>query len=269
MISLVDTHCHLWLHSEPGLALERAKQAGVGRVVVPGIDLESSRLAVRLAEEHEQVFAAVGIHPHNASDCNDSAVDRLRELSASEKVVAIGEIGLDFYRDHSPRKSQRFALEAQLELAREAGLPVIIHNRESGEELFQVLLEWAPTVPRALQARVGVLHAYASDEANAKAAIGAGFFIGVAGPVTYPNATPLRKAIKGLPRQRLVLETDTPYLPPQPHRGKQNEPAYLPIIADKLSAVVGGDLDKVIADTSSNAARLFAWTNGNPDDSIS
>ena len=266
---LVDTHCHLWLHSEPNLALERAMRAGVGRVVVPGIDLETSRLAIQLAEEHEQVFAAVGIHPHNASDCDDAAVDRLRELSASDRVVAIGEIGLDFYRDHSPRKSQRFALEAQLELAREAELPVIVHNRESDEELFQDLLEWAPNVPRTLQARVGVLHAYSSDEGNAKAAIDAGFFIGVAGPVTYPNANPLRNAIEGLPRQRLVLETDTPYLPPQPHRGKQNEPAYLPIIAEKLSAVIGGDLDKIAADTSSNAARLFAWNNGNPNGPIS
>ena len=269
MNTLTDTHCHLSLDQfsdELVLILTRANQAGVGHLLIPGIDLETSKGAVELAEDHDQIFAAVGIHPHNASSYSDAARDQLIELAHSPKVIAVGEIGLDFYRDHSPRDMQMAALIDQLSLARQLELPVILHNREAQEELLEVLLEWAPTLSRPQK---GVLHAFSGDRQGAEKALSSGFYIGVAGPLTYPSARELRKIIQDLPHDRLLLETDSPYLPPQPHRGQRNEPAYLPFIAEELGKLTQREFDKVVADTSENANRLFGWQNGNPNPLLS
>jgi len=269
MSTFTDTHCHLSLDQfsdELDLILTRANEAGVGHLLIPGIDLETSRRAVELAEDHDQLFAAVGIHPHNASSYSDAAKDQLIELAHSPKVVAVGEIGLDFYRDHSPHDGQVAALIDQLSLARQLELPVILHNREAQEELLEVLLEWAPTLSRPLK---GVLHAFSGDQQGAEKALSAGFFIGVAGPLTYPSAKELRKIIQGLPHDRLLLETDSPYLPPQPHRGQRNEPAFLTFIAEELGQLTQREIDEVAADTSANAARLFSRQNGNQNPLIS
>ena len=260
MKDLTDTHCHLQLTDELDLILERARAAGVERMIIPGIDLETSRRAVEIAEDQAGVYASVGIHPHNASNYSESARERLRELARSPTVVAVGEIGLDFYRDHSPRDQQLEALTDQLSLARDMELPVIIHNREAQEELFEVLLEWAPTVAGP---KKGVLHAFSGTRSNAETALSAGFFIGVAGPLTYPSADELRQTIQDLPQDRLLLETDSPYLPPQPHRGERNEPAYLPIIAAELGRLRVREIKSVVAETSRNAGYLFGWLNGN------
>jgi TatD DNase family protein len=260
--TLADTHCHLSLDEfsdELDQIVERAREAGVAHLLIPGIDLETSRRAVEIAEGHEGIFAAVGVHPHEASSYSESTRDQLLELTGSPAVVAIGEIGLDFYRDLSPRADQTAAFVDQLALARQLELPVILHNREAQEALLEVLLEWAPTVSRPQK---GVLHAFSGDRNGAKKALSSGFFIGVAGPLTYPNAEELRKTIQGLPQDRLVLETDSPYLPPQPHRGQRNEPAYLPLIAEELGRLTERTVDKVIADTSENANRLFGWKYG-------
>lgn len=269
MQHLTDTHCHLSLDQfteELDPILERARAAGVGRLVIPGIDLESSRRAVEIAERVAGLYAAVGVHPHEASSYSDSARDQLRQLARSPMVVAIGEIGLDYYRDHTPRDQQMTALVDQLRLAGELELPVIIHNREAQEELFPVLLEWAPTVSGANK---GVLHAFSGTRATAEKAVSAGFFIGIGGPLTYPSAEELRQTIRDLPQDRLLLETDSPYLPPQPHRGKRNEPAYLPLIAEELGRLRSTDIDRMVADTSKNADDLFGWLNGSPNSLIS
>jgi len=269
MSTLTDTHCHLSLNQfsdELDLILTRANEAGVGRLLIPGVDLETSRRAVELAEDHDQLFAAVGIHPHNASSYSDAAKHQLIELAHSPKVVAVGEIGLDFYRDHSPRELQMAALIDQLSLASQLELPVILHNREAQEELLEVLLEWAPTLSRPQK---GVLHAFSGDRQGAEKALSSGFLIGVAGPLTYPSAKELRKIIQDLPHDRLLLETDSPYLPPQPHRGQRNEPAYLPFIAEELGQLTQREVDEVAEDTSENATRLFGWQNGNPNPLLS
>ena len=262
MNTLTDTHCHLSLDQfsdELNLILERAHKAGVRHLLIPGIDLETSRRAVEIAEAHEGIFASVGVHPHNASGYSETSRNQLLKLARSPKVVAVGEIGLDFYRDHSPRDKQTDALIDQLSLARQLELPVIIHNREAQEELLEVLLEWAPTVSRPEK---GVLHAFSGDRQGAEKALASGFFIGVAGPLTYPNAEELRNIIQDLPQDRLLLETDSPYLPPQPHRGQRNEPAYLPFIAEELGRLTHTEIGKVAADTSGNATQLFGWLNG-------
>jgi len=257
MNTLTDTHCHLSLDQftdELDPILRRASEAGVDQILIPGIDLETSRRAVELAEKHDQLFAAVGVHPHNASSYSELAREELAELARSSTVVAIGEIGLDFYRDHSPRDVQEITLIDQLSLARQLELPVILHNREAQEELLEVLLEWAPTVSHPQK---GVLHAFSGDRKGAEKALASGFYIGVAGPLTYPSAKELRNIIRDLPHDRLLLETDSPYLPPQPHRGQRNEPAYLTFIAEELGQLMQRDFDEIAADTSENATRLF------------
>ncbi|MFQ5942378.1 MAG: TatD family hydrolase [Anaerolineales bacterium] len=269
MSHLTDTHCHLSLDQfteDLDSILERARTSGVTRLVIPGIDLETSRRAVEIAEELPGIYASVGVHPHHAATCSKAVREQLRELALSSAVVAIGEIGLDYYRDLSPRDQQKSALIDQLELARELKLPVIIHNREAHGELFEVLLEWAPTVARAEK---GVLHAFSGTRANAEVALSSGFFIGVAGPLTYPSAEELRQIIKDLPLDRLLLETDSPYLPPQPHRGKRNEPAHLTFVAEELSKLMSRSINVVSEGTSENAETLFAWLNGSTDSILS
>ncbi len=266
---LTDTHCHLSLdlfaeELEPILA--RARAAGVGRLVIPGIDLETSRRAVEIAEDLSGIYASVGIHPHEASSYSDSVREDLRQLAHSDSVVAIGEIGLDYYRDLTPRDQQIEALVDQLKLAGEMELPVIIHNREAQDELYPVLLEWAPTLSGPNK---GVLHAYSGTRSSAEIAMTSGFFIGIGGPLTYPSAVELRQTIQNIPQDRLLLETDSPYLPPQPHRGKRNEPAFLPLVAEELGKLWSADTEQVVADTSKNADDLFGWMNGSPNSLIS
>ena len=266
MTHLTDTHCHLSLDPFSGeieSILARAYAAGVRRVVVPGIDLDSSRRAVEIAEAHEGVYASVGVHPHGASTFSQAIGDELRTLARSPEVVAVGEIGLDYYRDLSPRKAQLAAFRDQLTMARDLELPVIIHNREAHEELYQVLLEWAPTVSGS---RKGVLHAFSGTDVNVADAVNSGFYIGVAGPLTYPSAEGLRRTIQGVPLDRLLLETDSPHLPPQPYRGQRNEPAYLPLVADELNRLAGRAIDAV---TTKNADTLFGWQNGSSDTLLS
>lgn len=265
---LTDTHCHLTLpqfNSEVDQLLERALAAGVERVVVPGIDLDTSRAAVQLAERLPSVYAAVGLHPHSASDWSAELGSELEQLSRSPKVVAIGEIGLDFYRELAPRSLQRQALGGQLELAKQLGKPVIVHNREATQELLEVLIEWAGGLDTDRKRRAGVLHAFSGDQQEAELAIESGFYLGVAGPVTYPNADDLRDTLRLLPLARLLIETDSPYLAPQPRRGKRNEPAYLPFIAEGLATLQGAELAATADATSENAAELFDLKHGNQD----
>jgi TatD DNase family protein len=236
-------------------------------LINPGADLESSRRAVALAECHDQVYAAVGIHPHDASTLDETTLDELRRLAGHPKVVAIGEIGLDYYRDLSPRPQQLAAFEAQLALATEQDLPVIIHQREAAADVMAILRHWHIDSPAR---RAAVLHAFSGDLAIAGEAAELGFYIGVAGPVTFRNARQLRDIIPRVPVDHLLIETDAPYLTPHPHRGERNEPAYLPLIAERLAGLVGLPVQVLAARLAENARRLFRrgdpFGNVSPDD---
>jgi TatD DNase family protein len=264
MTWLADTHCHLCLEPFEGdleAVLDRAAQAGVARILVPGIDLATSRRAVELAEAHDSLFAAVGLHPHSASDWDQAAYEGLRSLARSPRVVAIGETGLDFYRNYAPRDRQYAAFDRQLELADELSLPVVVHSREATEAVLDRLSTWTAR-PRP---RPGVLHAFSGDLTAASRALEAGFYIGVAGPVTYRSAAPLRDMAAGLPIDRFLIETDAPYIPPEPHRGERNEPAHVRLVADGLAAARGIEPADAGRASWDNAAALFRWTDGTDD----
>jgi TatD DNase family protein len=265
---LADTHCHLTqrqFDQDRVKVLARAKEKGVNRILVPGLDLASSRQAVELAQRYPEIYAAVGIHPHNAKDWGHGTKELLEELSRSPKVVAIGEIGLDYYRDLSPREIQRSVFQQQLDLALEMELPVVIHNRNAIEDLMVYLDIWCARLPLALKGKPGVLHANSADPANTRNVIDAGFYIGVAGPITYKKADALRQLTGELPRSRLLLETDAPYLTPHPKRGRRNEPSYLQLIAQACATLFETDVPDISATTSQNAIDLFNWNHGNDD----
>ena len=259
---LVDTHCHLELeafNSDRELVIARARERGVERIVIPGLDLDSSRRAVELANQVEIIFAAVGIHPHNASTWDETSRDSLVELIQNDKVIAIGEIGLDFYRNLSTPEAQKLAFLAQLELAAEFNLPVVVHNREAMDPLLEILISWSRQLYPIMGARLGVLHAFSGDEREAQVAMDAGFFLGVAGPITFKNAHRRKEITSTIPVENVLLETDAPYLTPHPHRGQRNEPAYVSLVAEAFSLINGLDVNEVELTTSKNAQRLFQW----------
>jgi len=258
---LVDTHAHLDLNefdADREAVIERARQAQVVAIVNVGIDLESSRRAVRLAAEHDLVYAAVGVHPHDAKKLDGATLAALRDLARQPKVVAVGEIGLDFYRDRSPREVQRRAFQAQLAWAAKLGKPVIIHDREAHEEVLGTLVDWAKELQASsLAGRLGVLHTFSGDLSMAEKAIELGFYVSVSGPVTYQNARRLPEIVRALPMDRLLVETDCPFLPPHPHRGQRNEPAYVRLVAERIAELRGVPLRELAAATTANARRLF------------
>jgi len=254
--TLFDTHAHIdfaQFDSDRELVLERAQTAGVRWLLNPGADLASSRRAVALAEAHAGVYAAVGIHPHDAGTATPAAIEELRRLARHPKVVAIGEIGLDYFRDLSPRTMQRAALHAQLELAVELQLPILVHDREAHTDVMAILNEYRGRLPAAS----GVLHAFSGDSEMATQVLDLGYDIAVGGPITFQNARRLPALLAHLPLERLLLETDCPYLAPHPYRGRRNEPAYLPLVAERLAQLLGLDVQRVTATTTDNALALF------------
>jgi len=262
---LTDTHCHLNLNmfqEDLESILERAWACGLSRILIPGIDLETSRSAVAMADRHPSIYAAVGVHPGDASTWDEQTLPALRELAQHPKVVGIGEIGLDYYRDRSPRPLQREVFRAQLALAGELGLPVVVHNRESTDDLWVELSAWQAELSQnnaPLAQRPGVLHSFDGSLAFAQQVISKHFFIGISGPVTYKNAQERQSTVAGLPLDHLLIETDAPYLTPHPHRGKRNEPAYVALVAEKIAALHGVALEQVHQTTWDNAAKLFRW----------
>ena len=230
---LIDTHCHLNFTSyddDRAEVLARARDAGVKHIIIPAIDLPSCDQAIELADQHEGVYAAAGIHPNSCRNFAPSHIDQLRARAGQPNIVAIGEIGLDYHWDKCPKPIQHRALEAQLELAAELELPVILHNREASGDLMAMLAAWAPHAPSSLRGRLGVLHSFSASLEVAWRAIELGFSIGFTGPVTYKKAEDLRAIAACLPLDRMLIETDGPFLAPQARRGKRNEPAYLPFI---------------------------------------
>jgi TatD DNase family protein len=252
---LVDTHCHLDLEhfdADREAVIERAREAGVTRILVPGIDLAACRRAVALAEQYEEVRAAVGIHPNATADFSNETVAALRDLAQHAKVDAIGEIGIDLYWQSVALETQQRALRAQLELAAELERPVIIHDREAHGEVMAALREQAP--PAGV-----VLHAFSGDEAMADEALAAGFYLGVDGPLTYKKNDTLRALFARVPQDYILTETDAPYLTPQARRGGRNEPAFVRYVAEKLAEVRGVALTALAPALAANAARLFRW----------
>lgn len=259
MYAVFDAHGHLQLSAfdrDRDAVLERAREAGIAGNVVVGIDGESNRRAVALTERHPDVFAAVGFHPHEAKSFDGEALHLLRELAQAPGVVAIGETGLDFYRNLSPRADQERAFRAQLDLAAELGLPVIIHARQAEKETLAVLRSWTNS-HSALARPLGVLHCFAGSAETARAYIDMGFLISVAGNVTYPNAVHLRAIVAAVPIEHLVIETDCPFLAPQNRRGKRSEPADAVETAKAVAAVKNATFDEVAQATTENARALF------------
>ena len=263
-LSLVDSHCHLNLSQfddDRDAVVARAQAGGVRLIINPGIDLTTSREAIALAEAHVGVYAAVGVHPNSCESFRAADVAELRRLAAHPKVVAIGEIGLDYYWDKVESAQQKRAFQAQLDLAAELGLPVIIHSRESNDDVAAVLRAWVESKefcrsPLAARAYAGVLHAFSGDLRLAREAYGWGFVLSLGGPVTFKNARGLHALVPQLDLRRLMLETDAPYLTPHPHRGQRNEPAYVPLICTKIAELCAME-PAAIAELSTMLAHRF------------
>ena len=264
MTLFTDTHCHLDFSSydaDRDAVIQRAWDAGLVWILNPGIDLQTNQAAINLTRRYPgKINAAVGIHPNFGQPWTQEVVDDLTEQASQPGVVAIGEIGLDYYRQHTPSEQQVTMFQAQLSLAAELNLPVIIHNRESTRDLMNILTRWHQELVKnshPLAKHPGVLHSFSADLETAAAAIEMNFFIGISGPVTFTNA-PDRKAItRSLPIDHLLLETDAPYLTPHPHRGIRNEPAYIPLIAEEIARLHNISLEKVAEVTFQNAQKLF------------
>ncbi|GAB4428570.1 MAG: TatD family hydrolase [Anaerolineales bacterium] len=270
---LTDTHCHLDFHKfdeERGDVIRRAEKAGLVRILIPALSVTSSLSAVKLAESHPMLYAAIGVQPNESLTWDNASTAALRELAANPKVVAIGEIGLDYYWNSAPHQHQQRVFREQLELAAELELPVVIHMREKGDadhgpcaaDLLNMLEKWVAGLgpgKEALKANPGVLHSFSGNLETARRAIALNFHIGVTGPVTFKNALKKQEMIAQLPLERLLIETDAPYLTPHPHRGKRNEPAFVCEIADKIAQLQSRNREEVAAITTANAARLFSW----------
>lgn len=256
MPELVDTHCHLdfdRFDEDRELVINRALAAGVSRIVVPAIDLDNIQKVLSLAERYDPVFAAIGIHPNSTADWRQEWLGRLRMVVDHPKVVAIGEIGLDYYRDWSPSSRQKSAFLAQATLAGELGLPVIVHNRQADADVIKIL----ERAKRKWSQLKGVLHSYSSSWETAATALEMGFYIGFTGPLTYKKANELRDVAARIRLDRLLVETDAPFLAPQQFRGKRNEPAYVVHVADKLADVRSMTSDEIARQTTANAEQLF------------
>ncbi|MGC9360147.1 MAG: TatD family hydrolase [Anaerolineae bacterium] len=261
-VSLYDTHCHLEsprFSSDRDDVIARARAAGVRAMLTCGTDQRTSQEAVALAADHEDILAAVGVHPHEAqasglaseiADERFKALDALRQLANAPNVVAIGEIGLDYHYDFSPRTAQIAVLQQQLGLAAEMNLPVILHTREAESDMRSVF-EQAPDTLR------GVLHCFLSDRAMAAWALERGLYLGIGGAVTFKSAQHLQPIVAETPLDRILIETDAPYMTPHPHRGKRNEPSYVGLVAERIAQIRRCETSKIARRTFENASRLF------------
>jgi TatD DNase family protein len=253
---IVDTHCHLAdakFHDDVEAVIARASAAGVAQIISVGAigPIENDRLTVEIAERHENIFAVVGVHPHDAKDCTSDRIAQLRDLARSKKVVAIGESGLDFHYMHSPPAAQEASLRAHLALAAELGLPIVIHCRDAERRLVEIVRE------TGIGQRGGVIHCFTGDPDAAREFLALGFCISFSGIVTFKNSTPIREAASIVPDDRVMVETDAPYLAPEPHRGKRNEPAYVTRTLEMLANLRRGDASALGTHVIENAARVF------------
>lgn len=251
---MIDSHCHLNVDDfadDLDETLDRARDAGVHGVLVPGIGLAECARGVQIARRHPQVRAAVGIHPHESPQWGDAAEAHVREWAKSPEVVAIGEIGLDWYRDWAPREAQHRAFDAQLRLAAELGLPVVVHDRDAHADVLKGI--------RAVPGLRGVLHCFSGGAAEARQAMELGFCISWTGSVTYAKGRQLDEVLAVVPLERMMLETDAPWMTPVPFRGRRNEPALVAKVAETLAGKLGKDVREIRETTSRTAAALFGF----------
>jgi TatD DNase family protein len=254
-VRLIDSHAHLddrAFGEDRAAVIARAFAEEIG-VITIGADLRSSREAVRLAERHRRIWATVGAHPHGAKHVDASTLEALERLAQHDVVVAIGEIGLDYYRDLSPRDVQRRAFREQLDLAHRLDLPICLHNRESTDDLLAILRDVGAE-------HRGVVHSFLGDAELVQDFLDLGLHLGIGGPVTFPKNGALREAVRDVPVERLLIETDCPYLTPVPYRGRRNEPSYVAYVAEEIATVKRISVEDISRRTTENAVRLFGLT---------
>ncbi|KPJ60066.1 MAG: hydrolase TatD [Deltaproteobacteria bacterium DG_8] len=251
---LIDSHVHLDMpefNKDRNEVIQRAHDRGIDYIVTVGIDVESCRHTLRLSEEFESVYAIVGIHPHNAKDIDETSYDFLRTFTRHNKVCALGEIGLDFFRNLSPRDIQVIRFREQIALAKELELPMVIHDRNAHRETLSILRE-----EKAYEVG-GVIHCFSGNQAMASQCLDMGFYISIPGTITFNNASLLQEVVRHIPLERIFLETDAPFLAPVPFRGKRNEPSYVRYVADKIAKIKRLDFEEVANVTSHNAKTLL------------
>ncbi|MBI3965880.1 MAG: TatD family hydrolase [Chloroflexi bacterium] len=255
---LVDSHLHLddrRFEEDRGGVVAAAAAAGLGYLITIGTNPRSSAAAIELAARFPGVYASVGLHPNSASEWHESMLDELRRLAGAAGVVAIGEIGLDFYRDRAPVDKQRRAFEAQLSLAADLDLPIVIHDRDAHEDVVAALTQWSDRLPKG---RPGVMHCFSGDWAFACRCLDLGFYLSMAGPLTYRKNAELHEVARRTPLDRLLVETDAPYLSPEPFRGRRNEPARVRVVAEYLAELREVSYTEVAEATTANVRTLFA-----------
>jgi TatD DNase family protein len=251
---LVDSHCHLDMDSYSSdcrEVVERAGRAGVKYVMTIGIDLQSSQAAVRIAEHFPNVYCSIGVHPHHCAETSPGDYEALVELAGHPKVKAYGEIGLDYVKNYAPIETQLDHFKRQVVWAKKLNLPLVVHDREAHGDVMRILSDAAP-FPAG-----GVMHCYSGDRHLAKEVLGLGFYLSIPGVVTFNRATDIQETVAAIPLASLLVETDGPYLSPEPYRGRRNEPAYVIYTARKIAEIKGVGLDDVARQTSRNACRLF------------
>ncbi len=262
-MELIDTHCHLntrQFSTDLELVVEQSLQEGITKIVVPGTDIPSSLLAIQLAEKYSHLFASVGVHPNDGLSWNTNSRNTLLEMASHPKVVAIGEIGLDYYWNDCSVTVQKNILEEQLSIANEKKLPVILHSRESLLDLIKIIEEWVSNKSKDDQNSIyGVFHAFEGNSEQGTLTANLGMMIGIGGPVTYKNAAEKRELALRLDIDHIVLETDAPYLTPHPYRGKRNHPKFINLIAEKIAQIRNIQIKLIAQATTNNANRLFAW----------
>ena len=251
---LIDSHAHLDMepfNEDRASVLERAVKGGVTRIITIGIDLDSSLSALELSREYDFIYASVGYHPHNAHGCSPESLDKLARMASEPKIVAWGEIGLDFYRRYSPPEDQSKMFLRQLEIANDMDMPVIIHDREAHEEVLSILKKMGKGE------RKGIIHCFSGDIDLALALIELGYFISIPGTVTYKKASEVKEVASSIPLERMLIETDAPFLAPVPKRGKRNEPLFVTYTAKEIARLRNIDFQELALQTSENAKILF------------
>lgn len=251
---IIDSHAHLDMEDfdeDRSAVIERALEGGLTHIVTVGTNLESSVRAIELAEENRSVFATVGVHPHESKSCGKEVLDKLAELASRHKVVAWGEIGLDYFRNRSPRQDQTRAFDRQMAMARDVGLPVIIHNRDAHDDTLSMLKRYGKGE------NLGVIHCFSGDPELARIFMDLGYLISIPGTVTFKNAATIKEVASGIPLEHMLVETDAPFLAPVPKRGKRNEPLYVTHTAGEIARLRGIDYELLCAKTSENTRRVF------------
>jgi TatD DNase family protein len=255
---LIDSHAHIQGKEYAGeveAVIARAREAGVEKIIAVGGagDMSSNTAAIALAKSFPDIYATVGMHPHDAKDVGADELKELKELTAAPKVVAVGETGLDYYYDHSPREVQRRVFAEFIHLARETGLPIVVHERDAAQDVADLLRAEGTGNLR------GVIHCFTGNYEAARAYLDLGFYISFTGIITFKNAEALRDVVRNVPLNRMLVETDSPYLTPVPHRGKRNEPAYVRYVAETVASVKGLSLEEVARMTTQNVRQLFGF----------